>query len=360
MQPKILLTKSSSASRSFKAVQRSVWLIPTLALVTAGQVRAANGTWLNTGATNGSWGTSSNWASGTIPGNTTSGATVSTDTATFNTAVGTFGTSGSPITIDSGRTISGITFDTSSVGAYTIGTVGTGTLYLSSGGTTQMTATAIASNETINAPLAIGTGSTAATYTIQNNSTSTGILTIGGTISGTTTSTVGLTLAGSNTGANVVSGNISNGSSSALAVTKSGVGTWTLSGLDSYTGATTVSAGTLALTGTLSGATAITVNGGTLTESNSGVIGSAAASLSVGGTTGSSATLSGFNTYTGATTLNAGGSLTLDFSQATSPSSAVNILNHSANTGSLVLSGGTFAIKGGRIERDEFAATQRP
>ncbi|MCX6876156.1 MAG: autotransporter-associated beta strand repeat-containing protein [Verrucomicrobia bacterium] len=82
---------------------------------------------------------------------------------------------------------------------------------------------------------------------------------------------------------------------------KLGTGTLTLSGISTYTGATTVGAGTVILNGTL-GSTAITVNSGaTLTEGELGTIGGSA-SLTVAGTV----TLGGVNTHTGATMLNAG------------------------------------------------------
>ena len=88
------------------------------------------------------------------------------------------------------------------------------------------------------------------------------------------------------------------------ALTKSGVGTMTLSGINTYTGTTTVSAGTLSLTGSLTGGGAITTSGtGILNQSLAGAI-SGASSL----TQNSSGTsiLAGTNSYTGDTTVNAG------------------------------------------------------
>jgi autotransporter-associated beta strand protein len=54
-----------------------------------------------------------------------------------------------------------------------------------------------------------------------------------------------LVLRGSNTGANDFQSTIVNGSGGTLGLTKGDVGTWTVSGANTYTGATTISAGTL-------------------------------------------------------------------------------------------------------------------
>jgi autotransporter-associated beta strand protein len=235
------------------------------------RAHAASSTWLDTGSGAG-WNSTTNWVGGVVPGNTTSGATAVADTATFNTAVGTVGTSGNPITIDTGRTIGGITFDTANVGAFTIGTT-SNKLYLSSGQSgIDMTATAIPSNETINTQLVIGTGSSAATETFQNNSTNTGVLTIGGAVSGGTTGATTLTLQGTNTGANTISGAIGNGSSSSLSVAKGGVGTWVLTNASTYTGSTTVAGGTLVVTNTsgLGSTSSITLFQGALSLYNDG------------------------------------------------------------------------------------------
>ena len=93
----------------------------------------------------------------------------------------------------------------------------------------------------------------------------------------TATSGVGgdriLTLQGSNTGFNIISGIIRNNvvtapatGTATIGLTKSGVGTWLLAGVNTYTGPTTVTDGTLlinsAATNTSTGAVAIT--GGTL------------------------------------------------------------------------------------------------
>ncbi|RNF53082.1 DUF4347 domain-containing protein, partial [Marinomonas hwangdonensis] len=102
-----------------------------------------------------------------------------------------------------------------------------------------------------------------------------------------------LTVGGNNT-STTFSGVMSEGSE-AVALIKLGSGTLTLSGSNSYTGATTVSAGTLSVTGTLNGPNAAitTVNAGTLEGSgsiNSAVLVNSGATLSAG-ITGSAGTL---------------------------------------------------------------------
>lgn len=107
------------------------------------------------------------------------------------------------------------------------------------------------------------------------------------------------------------SGIIRDGTST-VALTKSGTTTLTLSGANTYTGATTISAGTLSLTGSLAG-TAITVSGGAtggiLNESSTGVIGGASSlNVATGSFSGATnltpgVTLAGVNTFTGAVTV---------------------------------------------------------
>jgi fibronectin-binding autotransporter adhesin len=288
---------------------------------------AMTDTW--TTAAGGDWDTLGNWT-GEVPG--------TADTALFNIAM-----TGN-VTLASASVMNSINFDTNA-STFTVGTVGGNTLTGSNGGAISVLPTLAGMNETftINAPLILtpASSTTAGAYTIQNNATSaTNTLVIGGGISsGTTSNTETLTLGGSNTGANTISGNITNGNATTFAVTKTGAGTWTLSGTgNSYNGATTISAGTLSLTGSLTGGTAIT-NSGTFTESGTGVIGGAATLTNNAGTT----TLSGINTYTGATSVN-GGTLNLDFSAATTPSTATNIIK---STTTINLGGGALVIKGG-------------
>lgn len=75
------------------------------------------------------------------------------------------------------------------------------------------------------------------------------------------------------TSGHIISGAINNSVTNTIALTKDGSSEWTLSGLSSYTGATTVSNGLLRVTGAISNS-AVTVVGGTL--SGTGYLGGAA------------------------------------------------------------------------------------
>jgi streptogramin lyase len=99
-----------------------------------------------TGVSSTSWSDSGNW-SGPVPGAIID--TTNTDTAIFDR-----NSPNSPLTVDAGRNIQNITFDTASVNSLTIGTVGSPSLLLTAGGTIQTTSTVV-NAETINAPLVL-------------------------------------------------------------------------------------------------------------------------------------------------------------------------------------------------------------
>jgi autotransporter-associated beta strand protein len=224
------------------AIKFSSLLLAFVFILIATSSALAQETW--SGGTSGSWNLSSNWSGG-IP--------ASTDTATFNNNVNTtidLGASGATTSVKS------ITFDTAGVGAFTIGATTSGTLALATGGTIQTTSS-VANIETINAPITLAGG-----YTFSSNSSNAAdTLNFGGTIRSLASNTI--TLAGSNTGTNTISGAISGASTTAL--TKTGAGTWVLTGANTYTGNTSVSGGTLILnanTGSLTSGNNIGLSGG--------------------------------------------------------------------------------------------------
>ena len=241
----------TTAPRRSKSARILAGSIAALLAVQSAQADNTNATWLNTGATDANWNTTTNWVGGVAPGSieAITGLNADTSVATFNTALGTFGTAGNPIVIDSvSENIAGITF-TAAAGKFFIGTTVGNPLYLSSGGTIQISAlTATNAIETINAPLVIE--GTDGTYTFANNSANgagvgAGTLNFGGGIIGGAAGATVLNLNGTNTNANTISGIIGEGTATSLALTKSGAGTWRLSSANNYTGETTISAGTL-------------------------------------------------------------------------------------------------------------------
>ena len=274
-------------------------------------VQPSHPSWTGTSSTN--WADSGNW-SGAVPGATA--GTTNTDTALFNQNA-----PNSPLTIDAGRNVQNITFDTASVNSLTIGTVGGQALLLTAGGTIQTTSTVV-NPQTVNAPLVLE-----GDYTFTSGaSSSSATLSFGGGITPAATSGVTtLTLNGGNTGANTISGVLADNGAGQLAVTKSGTGVWILSGANTYSGDTTVSGGTLKFnitSGTptiAAGVTATVASGATLELAGSvSALGTAGGNRVhiVNNSTASGLVVSGTNQVVGAidgsgnTQVNAGSDLT--------------------------------------------------
>lgn len=152
----------------------------------------------------------------------------------------------------------------------------------------------------------------------------TGSLTLAGSITNGHTASRTLFLQGSSTGNNTVSGVISNGASNITLLTKRETGTWILSGVNTYTGSTSVIEGTLDITGSL-GNTPVSVSGGTLSLRNTSAIsqnvitftGTGSLTQTVDNAISGTASvvvqkpliLSAPNNYSGDTTINAGTSM---------------------------------------------------
>lgn len=183
--------------------------------------------------------TPANWTPNTVPG--------AGDIARFNIPTG-------DVTWSTGIAPGSINFDTGAT-SFHLGALGGSTLTTADGGSIAILSTLTSAGQTftVNAPIVLTPASptTAGTYTFQNDGTSsTTTLQLAGNISaGTTTATETLNLAGTNTGTNTIGGVISNGGAASVAVTKSGAGTWVLSGANTYTGGTNIAGGTLVLSG---------------------------------------------------------------------------------------------------------------
>ncbi|MFC5453241.1 autotransporter-associated beta strand repeat-containing protein [Prosthecobacter fluviatilis] len=226
-------------------------------------------------------------------------------------------------------------------------------------------ATNIATNLVLNGGTLQYTGSGSSTDRLFSVGTSGGTLNASGTgaVNFTNTGSMGfnsqtgartVTLTGTNTGANSVAAVIGD-NGAATAVAKTGVGTWVLTGTNSYTGATTISGGVLQVgnggtSGTL-GSGAVTDNGN-LTFNRSDNIsiantisGSGSVTQAGAGTT----TLSGLNSYLGATTISGG---VLSVATLANGNSASNIGASSSVASNLVLNGGTLRYTGTGVNTD--------
>jgi fibronectin-binding autotransporter adhesin len=324
--------------------------IPALTSV----LMAASGTWTASSSTDPLlWSDSANWSASPSPAPGSTSSTSNSEVATFNAG-------SNIITIDSGRNLRTITFDTNA-GAFTLGSAGANggnPLTLTTNGVIQIASafTGIGVKETINAPLVL-----MGTTTFTNNSLdSSNTLTIAGGITGGTASSLTLTLNGANTGDNIVSGVISNGTASAMNITKSS-GTWTLSGANTFTGTTTSTGGTLKITSDASlGAAPVSATPGSIVLSSSSVTSNILS-------TGSSFSLNSNRGITlGSTTNNTGGTIsvtdgaTVTYGGIIASPGTANIFNKSGN-GTLALSGantytGTAKVSQGTLRLDFSAA----
>ncbi|MEI6653633.1 MAG: autotransporter-associated beta strand repeat-containing protein, partial [Verrucomicrobiota bacterium] len=342
--------KPRSAFRLVRSGSRNL-AIALVSLLAVNAASATSATW--TGSTDALWATLTNWSANPVPG--------TGDTATFNAAAG---LGGAVIDLGAGVTLNSILFDTSSAAAYTIGAgvLNSQTLTLNNGGSIILNST-VANNGLFNAGIILGTDATTQGYTFANNST-TNALTIAGDITGGTGGTAGTeTLTVNGTGNTAISGIIGNGGATAVALTKSGAGTLTVSGANLFTGGVTLTTGNLNINSTTAlGAAAgtFTINGGTI-DNTSGAANVVANSnpITLGGNfafSTSSGTALNNLTLPGAVsmatdrtiTLNGAGALTLGGLMTNTADSVRTLMvnNGTGTTSSTLLTIGSFNLTG--------------
>ena len=187
--------------------------VGTASLTVTGNVYTGTGVWNTNGS--GNWGTLStmtNWTTaGGAPGLDTNFA--KDDTATFDNTALTAGNNATVTLNGANASLKGITFNTQAGSGYTLARNSTETLTLNNG-TSDATVTVTSGTHTISAPVSLASN-LAVSVTGGSDSLS-------------------------------VSGGISE-SGGSRALTKTGAGTLTLSGTNSYSGLTTIDAGTLAI-----------------------------------------------------------------------------------------------------------------
>jgi autotransporter-associated beta strand protein len=187
-----------------------------------------------------------------------------------------------------------------------------------------------------------GTGASAGIFRLNNkNETIGGLSSTGGAgiVENESGSAVTSTLTVNvDSGSQTFNGTLRNGDGTGtdgtLAFTKAGAGTLTLSGTNTYTGATTINIGTLILTGTSTYAGSTTINGGMLTLDSTNTF-SSSTLINAGTLLINTASI-----FSGSITITAGGTLQFGTSNAISSTPVLNLTGAGGGTSA------TFALSG--------------
>lgn len=229
--------------------KQQIFCLPIFAILASVTAAMAQSVWQANTAGTFDWTNSANW-SPSVPG--------LGDTAVFTNRTG-----AQTVSVDSNRQIQIIDF-ANNANAYTLTN---GSFLLGSNGIIRATGAGAVTN-TVGTPITIQNNNGTAAFT-AGSTTANRALVVSGAVSGASSAggTTVLTLDGPNTQNNTVSGSIGNGTNGGdLRLVKSGVGQWSLSGANTFSGGVSLDQGTLIA----NSATALGTNGGMVWLGNAG------------------------------------------------------------------------------------------
>ena len=272
------------------------------------------------------------WSTGTVP--------LSGDTALFNASNSVNGES-FVVLVAAPSAVGSILFDAD---AYASSPGGTGydingsAITLSSSGTIGILSSfsGLEITETVDDPLTLLGNATFNNDAVGNTLYLTGNITAPGVTSQ-------ITVSGSAGG--TISGVISDsGTSTPISVTKTGPGTWTLSGNENYSGVTTVNGGALIMPGSSTLGGGIAVNGATAIFAGNNNLGSGGIAV-----TGGIATFSGSNTLSGGLSVTGGGTLTMNGANTISGGN-ITVANSTLDLAGNYSGGGNITVTNGALD----------